>query len=95
MDDSSLPNAQPFAGSDNIIKLARYRFWLSFASLFTAAVFGTLGLGAFSAGEGLAGDASQADYMRVIITFGIVGAVLLAFTGICLYLAWRFRPGGG
>lgn len=83
---------QPTASPD---KIARYRFWLSFMALLVSFLFGFTGLGAFSAGEGLAGDvAAGADHGRVVLTFGIVGTILLTLAPVCLYLAWRFRPGG-
>jgi len=75
-------------------RLAKYRAWLSVVALLVAAIFGTLAMGSFAAGEGLAGENGMDHVGRVIITFNMVGIVLFGFAAAALYLAWRFRPGG-
>ncbi|WP_286828762.1 MULTISPECIES: hypothetical protein [Kordiimonas] len=89
---SDHPTSAPQAADST--KVAKYRAWLSVVSLLVAALFGTLAMGSFAAGEGLAGDAAPDDFARIIITFNILGIVLFGFTAATLYLAWRFRPGG-
>ncbi|NVJ99310.1 MAG: hypothetical protein HWE25_14240 [Alphaproteobacteria bacterium] len=73
-------------------KRHKYRFWLSVTAFFAAIWFGTLGLGSFAAGEGLAGENGAQEMDRVIITFGLVGVSFFALTLLCLLLAWRLRP---
>ncbi len=75
-------------------KVAKYRAWLSATALLVAAIFGTLAMGAFPAGEGLAAENGADQIGRVILTFNILGIVLFGFTAATLYLAWRLRPGG-
>lgn len=73
-------------------KSPKYRFWLAFTALLMSGFFGSLGLGSFSAGQGLASNPDNIDPAVTILTFNFIGVILLAQAPICLWLAWKLRP---
>ncbi len=75
-------------------KSPKYRFWLTAIALVLSGFFGFVGLGAFSAGQGLAANPENIDPAATILTFNFIGSILLAMAPACLWLAYMLRPGG-
>ena len=75
---------------------AKYHFWLAFTALLMSGVFAFLGLGAFSAGDGLEmsylTSAPNGAPEKSFLIYDITGVLFLLLAPICLWLAWKFRP---
>ncbi len=75
---------------------AKYGFWLAFTALVMSGVFGFMGLGAFSAGDGLEmsylASAPAGAPSKSFLIYDLTGALFLLLTPLCLRLSWKFRP---
>ena len=75
-------------------KTGKYRFWLAFVALLLAGFMAFLALGALSAGEGLAEDLAPMMRGETLFTFRLLATGFFALIPACLWLAYKFRPGG-
>lgn len=85
--------------TDKDIELAKrklkYHLWLAVLALVLAAFLGSLAVGAFSVGQGLAQEASDpAQAAQTILIFNIVGGLFIALTVCAMSLTYKLRPGG-
>lgn len=95
-DTAAFPLGQTaFTSAEQIaLKTVKFRFWLSLTALFMSAIFGILAIVSVAAGYGLANEVEGGDPLETIFTFKIVTAVFMAMTGVCVWTAYKLRPGG-
>lgn len=73
----------------------KYRFWLSFTSLWISILFGILGVLSFATGQALSHEHTDpAKIDETVFLFNMVGTFVLGITVGCLFLAYKLRPGG-
>lgn len=83
------------ANHEKLMRAMKHRFWLALAALVVALGFGTLALGALSAGEGFAETMEKTEEVAaVVLKFDLLATALIVLAVACLYLVWRLRPDG-